>query len=89
LRHLARSTEARGVELRIADHGPGIPEDRRDDVWRPFERVGGKTDRATDGVGLGLAVARGFVELMDGELSLEDTPGGGLTAVISLPLAAP
>jgi two-component system sensor histidine kinase KdpD len=89
LRHLARSTEARGVELRIADHGPGIPKDRRDDVWRPFERVGGKTDRATDGVGLGLAVARGFVELMDGELTLEDTPGGGLTAVISLPLASP
>jgi two-component system sensor histidine kinase KdpD len=88
MRHLARSTEARGVELRIADRGPGIPPDQRSDVFRPFKRLGGSSGRAADGVGLGLAVARGFIELMAGELTLEDTPGGGLTAVISLPLAA-
>ncbi len=86
-RHLAQSTEASRVELRIVDRGPGIPMDQRYDVFRPFQRLGDSQGRP-DGVGLGLAVAKGFVELMDGELDLEDTPGGGLTAVISLPLAS-
>ncbi len=74
------------VELSVVDRGPGIPRDQRDDVFRPFQRLG---DRSTDtGVGLGLAVARGFVEAMDGGIDIDDTPGGGTTMVISLPLAA-
>lgn len=73
------------IELRIADRGPGIPEDQRSAVFQPFQRLG---DSSRDGVGLGLAVAHGFVEAMHGELTLEDTPGGGLTAVISLPVAS-
>ena len=63
---------------------PGIPPARRDDVFQPFQRL---TDHGT-GVGLGLAVARGFTRAMGGELALEDTPGGGTTAVVSLPQAA-
>jgi two-component system, OmpR family, sensor histidine kinase KdpD len=86
LQHLVRSTEASRLELRISDHGPGIPDDKRGEVFAPFERLGDRPGQG-DGVGLGLAVARGFVELMGGTLALEDTPGGGLTAVISLPLA--
>lgn len=72
------------VELSIVDRGPGIPREQRDDVFRPFQRLG---DRSTDtGVGLGLAVARGFVEAMDGRIDVDDTPGGGTTMVISLPI---
>jgi two-component system sensor histidine kinase KdpD len=74
------------VELTVVDEGPGIPRDQRDDVFRPFQRLG---DSSTgDGVGLGLAVARGFVEAMDGELSIEDTPGGGATFIVDLPAAS-
>jgi two-component system sensor histidine kinase KdpD len=73
------------VELRIVDRGPGIPAQERDRVFEPFQRLG---DRPSgDGVGLGLAVARGFIEAMGGELRMEDTPGGGLTMVIGLEAA--
>lgn len=71
------------VELRVVDRGPGIPAERRDEVFVPFQRLG-DTDNAT-GVGLGLALSKGFVEAMGGHLSVEDTPGGGLTMVVSLP----
>lgn len=74
------------AQLRIIDHGPGIPIDRRDDVFAPFQRLG-DTDNAT-GLGLGLALSKGFSEGMGGALTPEDTPGGGLTMVIELPLAA-
>jgi two-component system, OmpR family, sensor histidine kinase KdpD len=74
------------VELTIADEGPGIPRDKREEVFRPFQRLGDNPQG--DGVGLGLAVARGFVEAMDGDLSIDDTPGGGTTVVITLPAAA-
>ncbi len=73
------------VELTVADEGPGIPRDKREDVFQPFQRLGDKTHG--DGVGLGLAVARGFVEAMDGVLTIEDTPGGGTSMVISLPVS--
>jgi two-component system sensor histidine kinase KdpD len=62
-----------------------VPQEQREQVFEPFQRLG---DNANDsGVGLGLAVARGFVRAMGGGLELEDTPGGGLTAIISLPCA--
>jgi two-component system sensor histidine kinase KdpD len=73
------------VELSIVDEGPGIPRDKRDDVFLPFQRLGDSSHG--DGVGLGLAVAKGFIEAMHGELSIEDTPGGGTTSVIDLPVA--
>ncbi len=73
------------VEIRVIDHGPGIPPDRRDDVFVPFQRHG-DTDN-TAGLGLGLALSKGFAEGMGGTLVPEDTPGGGLTMVVSLPVA--
>jgi two-component system, OmpR family, sensor histidine kinase KdpD len=75
----------RTVHLRVVDHGPGIAVGDRDRVVEPFQRLG---DQSPDtGVGLGLAVASGFVRLMGGDLSLDDTPGGGLTVVLTLPCA--
>ncbi|MET7637186.1 sensor histidine kinase KdpD [Streptomyces sp. NPDC005438] len=84
---VAVSASAHGdrVELRVTDRGPGIPDEAKETVFEPFQRYG-DTPRGA-GVGLGLAVARGFVEAMDGTLTAEDTPGGGLTMVIALPRA--
>ncbi|MEU8006157.1 DUF4118 domain-containing protein [Catellatospora sp. NPDC049111] len=83
---LVKASEHAGrVELRIVDHGPGIPEADWERVFLPFQRAG---DRSNDtGVGLGLALARGLSEAMDGTLTPESTPGGGLTMVLSLPVA--
>ena len=75
------------VDLRVIDHGPGIPMDQRERVFQPFQRLGDNPSNGT-GVGLGLAVARGFVEAMGGELAVEDTPGGGVTMVLSLPMVS-
>jgi two-component system sensor histidine kinase KdpD len=74
------------VDLHVVDRGPGIPSSQLENVFRPFQRLGDRSNGS--GVGLGLAVARGFVEAMGGELLVEDTPGGGVTMVISLPAAS-
>jgi two-component system sensor histidine kinase KdpD len=82
---LAASALGDRVELRVVDRGPGLPEEDREQMFVPFQRLG-DTDNTT-GVGLGLALARGLTEAMDGTLSAEDTPGGGLTMTINLPAA--
>ncbi|SEG56342.1 two-component system, OmpR family, sensor histidine kinase KdpD [Actinacidiphila yanglinensis] len=74
------------VEVRVIDRGPGVPEDAKDLVFEPFQRYGDAPPAGT-GVGLGLAVARGFTEAMGGTLTAEDTPGGGLSMVFTLPTA--
>ncbi len=73
------------VTLRIADSGPGIGGRDRDLIFAPFQRLGDVPRR--DGVGLGLAVARGLTEAMGGTITTEDTPGGGLTFVLEFPAA--
>lgn len=83
--HVSTSTFADRLEIRIVDRGPGIPAAKKDDVFLPFQRLG-DTDNSA-GLGLGLALSRGFIEAMRGTLTAEDTPGGGLTMVISLPTA--
>ncbi len=84
------STHAGRVELRICDHGPGLPRGAAETVFAPFQRQR-PTERgdrqAVNGIGLGLSVAKGFLEAMGGTLSAEDTPGGGLTVVVSLAAA--
>lgn len=83
---LATSAFGGRGQVRVIDAGPGIAPDTREDVFLPFRRRG-DTDPST-GVGLGLSLSRGFVEAMGGTLEIEDTPGGGVTLVIDLPLAS-
>src|SRR5690242_9551519 len=84
-RWLPFPTMPSAVELRVVDRGPDIPAGERDRVFVPFQRLG-ETDN-TIRVGLGLALSRGLTEVMDGTLAPEETPGGGLTMIISLPAA--
>jgi two-component system, OmpR family, sensor histidine kinase KdpD len=72
------------VRLEVVDHGPGVPDEQKELIFEPFERAG---DRHP-GVGLGLAVARGFAEAMGGRIGAFDTPGGGLTVRVTLPVAS-
>jgi two-component system sensor histidine kinase KdpD len=82
------STARRGGygEIRVIDHGLGVPAVKQERMFAPFQRLG-DTDNNT-GLGLGLALSKGFTEGMSGTLIPEQTPGGGLTMVVSLPLAA-
>jgi len=75
------------MELRIVDRGPGIAAVDRSRIFMPFQRLGHQD--SDNGVGLGLAVAKGFIEAMGGELTLDDTAGGGTTMIISLRVAEP
>ena len=78
----AREREG-GIEISVVDHGPGVPAEDRERIFAPFQRLGDQ-DSST-GVGLGLAVARGFVEAVGGSLEAAETAGGGLTMTVRLP----
>ncbi|MHB8263962.1 MAG: ATP-binding protein [Acidimicrobiales bacterium] len=71
--------------IRVVDFGPGISRAYREEVFQPFQRLGDTPSGS--GVGLGLAVARGFIEAMHGRISLDDTPAGGCTVAVMLPIA--
>ena len=70
------------VEIRVKDRGPGVPAADRERVFQPFQRLG---DNRPGGVGLGLAVANGFLTAMGATIEIDDTPGGGATVLIGLP----
>jgi two-component system, OmpR family, sensor histidine kinase KdpD len=72
--------------LDVVDHGPGVAPGDRDGMFLPFQQLGDQ--RNAGGVGLGLAVARGFVESVGGTLTAHNTRGGGLTMRIELPVTA-
>jgi two-component system sensor histidine kinase KdpD len=80
---LAGSAHAGRVELRVIDRGPGIASADANAVFDAFQRLD-DAPRTGAGVGLGLAIARGFTEAMDGTVTAEETPGGGATLVVSL-----
>ena len=77
---LAAATQGRSVMVTVDDDGPGIPADRRESVFRPFE------SSSAGGTGLGLTIARDIVRAHGGEIELEDSPLGGLRARIRLPV---
>ncbi|QLF95050.1 HAMP domain-containing protein [Pseudomonas sp. ABC1] len=73
------------VEVRIIDHGPGIEESQREAVFEAFFRLDASRNRSFGGVGLGLTIAREAARRQGGDITLADTPGGGLTAILRLP----
>jgi two-component system sensor histidine kinase KdpD len=73
------------VVLEVTDHGLGVPDEQKVRIFEPFQRL----DNRSAGVGLGLAVAKGFTEAMGGSITAADTPGGGLTIRVALPVASP
>ena len=73
------------LQLQVVDHGPGVPDADKERMFAPFQRL---DDRSSDaGLGLGLAIVRGFTEAMGGSVTACDTPGGGLTMTVTLPTA--
>jgi two-component system, OmpR family, sensor histidine kinase KdpD len=79
-----RASAADGhVVVDIRDYGPGVPDHLKTRIFEPFERL----DERGSGVGLGLAVAKGFLDAMGGSVTAADTPGGGLTMRVTLPVA--
>lgn len=83
VRIAAREQDGR-VRIDVVDHGPGVPKERFQTIFDPFQRF---DDRGHQGTGLGLAIARGFTEAMGGELAPSQTPGGGLTMTVWLEVA--
>ena len=77
------------VEVRVCDHGPGIAAEQREAVFEAFFRIEGSRNRNSGGVGLGLTIAREAARRQGGDIHLEQTPGGGLTAVLCLPRQPP
>ena len=83
---LAAATSPSTVDLSVVDHGPGVPAAERERIFAPFQRLDDYT--ADGGLGLGLAIARGFTAAMGGTVTPSETAGGGLTMTVTLPLAA-
>jgi two-component system osmolarity sensor histidine kinase EnvZ len=76
----------RRVEIAVDDDGPGIPEERREEAFRPFHRLDEGRNLQVGGVGLGLSIARDIARSHGGDILLQDSPRGGLRAVIRLPI---
>jgi two-component system sensor histidine kinase KdpD len=76
----------RRLELRVIDHGPGVPEAERQRIFEAFQRLRSRDGGRGRGTGLGLAIARGFVEAHGGTIRVDTTIGGGATFVVSLEL---
>jgi signal transduction histidine kinase len=84
---LTLSGDEKNIVLAIEDDGPGIPEERLEQVFRPFTRVEGSRNRQTGGFGLGLTIARAIARSLGGDISLENREGGGLLTELRIPRA--
>jgi two-component system osmolarity sensor histidine kinase EnvZ len=73
------------IEITVDDDGPGIPPDKRDEVFHPFRRLEKSRNPESGGSGLGLAIARDVIRSHGGEITLSDAPAGGLRALLRLP----
>ena len=85
IRILAGEIPERAVQIKVVDHGPGVAQADRKTMFAPFQRLGDTPSGS--GIGLGLAVARGLAEALDATIEVDDTPGGGLTMTITVPMA--
>ena len=74
------------IEVTVDDDGPGIPQDEREAVFKPFYRLDGSRNPETGGTGLGLTIARDVARSHGGELAIEDSPMGGVRARVRLPV---
>ncbi len=73
------------VTVRVSDHGPGVPEDEREQLFERFWRREGGRERGRGGAGLGLAIVHGVVSAHRGSIEVRDVPGGGAAFVVTLP----
>ena len=76
----------RYLTVTIDDDGPGIPVDKREDVFKPFMRLDGARNQDEGGTGLGLAIARDIARSHGGDIMLGDSPMGGLRAIVRIPV---
>ncbi len=83
--HIAASLHRGAALITIDDDGPGIAPDKREDVFRAFVRLDPSRNASTGGVGLGLTIARDIAHGHGGDITLENSPLGGLRAIVSLP----
>lgn len=86
--HIRVEDSPRELQLHIDDEGPGIPVERLEQMFEPFRRGEDSRNRATGGVGLGLAIARNLARAHGGEVTLANRPGGGIRATVTLPRGA-
>jgi two-component system sensor histidine kinase KdpD len=77
------SSLPRSIIIKVIDHGPGVSLSNRSQMFLPFQRLGDRDNKT--GVGLGLAIVKGFTELMKGDITVEETPSGGATMVLTFP----
>ena len=83
---VALESNERKMEITVDDDGPGIPEDKREDVFKAFYRLEESRNKETGGVGLGLAITKDVITSHGGKIELQDSPLGGLRVLISIPL---
>jgi two-component system osmolarity sensor histidine kinase EnvZ len=83
---LSGTREARRLLVQVDDDGPGIPEEKRDDVFRPFLRLDDARNQNESGSGLGLSIARDIAGVHGGQIVLSDSPLGGLRATVMIPM---
>ena len=83
---VALESNSRQLEITVDDDGPGIPEDKREDVFKAFYRLEESRNKETGGIGLGLAITKDVITSHGGKIELADSPLGGLRVLISIPL---
>jgi len=83
---VAAKTKRNRLRITVDDNGPGIPANMREDVFRPFFRLDEARNQDEGGTGLGLAIARDIARSHGGDIRLEDSPLGGLRAVVEIPV---